>query len=162
MLYTIGHSNHPIQKFIQLLRQHGIETICDVRSHPYSRYAPQYTQKSLQRSLADEGIGYLFLGNELGARSTNPDCYRDGKIQYDLLAKQPSFAEGINRVIEENNHHRTALMCMEKNPAQCHRALLVARKIFELGVPVSHILADGSLDPHQDLESRLLKKRQAP
>ncbi|MGH8522282.1 MAG: DUF488 family protein [Gammaproteobacteria bacterium] len=156
MLYSIGHSNHEITAFVELLRQHGITAIGDVRSHPYSRYVPQYSREPLKTALVDGGIAYVFLGKELGARSNNPACYRQGKVQYDLLAQEAFFAEGVKRVIQGMERYIIALMCAEKDPLYCHRALLVARKLFEAGVPVSHIHADGSLETHQAMESRLL------
>jgi uncharacterized protein (DUF488 family) len=156
MLYTIGHSNHDIATFIGLLKQHGITALGDVRSHPYSRYVPQYSCDALKAALAGAGIAYVFLGKELGARSENPACYRQGKVQYDRLAQEPIFAEGIERLIQGMQRYRIALMCAEKDPLDCHRALLVARKLFEAGTPISHIHADGSLESHQAIESRLL------
>lgn len=162
MLYTIGHSNHEITAFIGLLHQHGITALGDVRSHPYSRYVPQYSQESLKAALTDAGIAYVFLGKELGARSDNPTCYRQGKVQYDRLAQEPCFAEGIKRIMRGMRRYRISLMCSEKDPINCHRALLVARKLFEAGVPVSHIHADGSLETHRGMESRLLNLCKLP
>lgn len=155
-IYTIGHSNHEITSFMALLRQHDITALGDVRSHPYSRYVPQYSREPLKAALAAAGIAYVFLGKELGARSENPACYKQGRVQYERLAKEPTFLEGIDRVIQGTNRYRIALMCAEKDPIECHRALLVARKLFETGVPVNHILADGSLEAHEAMESRLL------
>jgi len=156
MLYTIGHSNHEITAFIGLLHQHGITGLGDVRSHPYSRYVAQYSREPLKAALADTGIAYVFLGKELGARSDNPACYRQGKVQYDRLAQEPCFAEGIKRIMQGMERYRISLMCAEKDPVNCHRALLVARKLCEAGVPISHIHADGSLETHQAMESRLV------
>lgn len=155
-VYTIGHSNHEITAFIGLLKQHGITALGDVRSHPYSRYVPQYSREPLKTALTEAGLAYVFLGKELGARSNNPACYRQGKVQYDRLAKEPSFREGIGRVLQGRDRYRIALMCAEKDPLECHRALLVARKLFETGIPVNHILADGTIESHEAMESRLL------
>lgn len=162
MLYTIGHSNHEIATFLGLLRQHGVTAVGDVRSHPYSRYVPQYSRDALENALTDAGIAYVFLGKELGARSENPACYHEGKVQFDRLAQEPIFAEGIGRVVQGMQRHRIALMCAEKDPLDCHRALLVARKLFESGVPVSHIHADGALESQQAMESRLLAACKLP
>jgi uncharacterized protein (DUF488 family) len=156
IVYTIGHSNHDIGAFTQLLQEYGITALGDVRSHPYSRYFPQYTRDALKAALADAGIAYVFLGKELGARSNNPACYRQGKVQYDRLAQEPGFAEGIKRIVQGMQRYNIALMCAEKDPLDCHRALLVARKLYESGIPISHIHADGALESHQSLESRLL------
>lgn len=156
MLFTIGHSNHPIEAFIQLLHRHGVTAVGDVRSQPYSRYVPQYSRESLKAALTRAGIAYVFLGKELGARSENPACYKQGKVQYDCLARQPQFAEGVRRVIEGMQRYSIALMCSEKDPLECHRTLLVARKLHEAGIEIAHIHPDGSLEDHRTLESRLL------
>lgn len=155
-LYTIGHSNHNIVAFIDLLRLYDITALGDVRSYPYSRYVPQFSRDALKTLLAEAGITYVFLGKELGARSPNPACYRQGKVQYDRLALEPSFADGLNRIRQGMDRFCLALMCAEKDPLDCHRALLVARRLYEAGIAVSHIRADGPLESHQDMESRLL------
>lgn len=156
MLYTIGHSNHDIATFIGLLKQHGVSALCDVRSHPYSRFVPQYSREALKAAIVNSGIAYVFLGKELGARSENPSCYRQGKVQYDRLAQEPQFAEGLQRVRQGIDRYCLALMCAEKDPIDCHRALLVARRLHESGLAVSHIRVDGTLESQQELESRLL------
>ncbi len=162
LLYTIGHSNHEIVTFIELLHQHAVTALADVRSHPYSRHVPHYSREPLKAALADADIAYVFLGKELGARSDNPACYKQGKVQYDRLAQEPSFSEGIRRVIQGMDRYRIALMCAEKDPIECHRALLVARKLFEAGIPVNHILADGTVETHEAMESRLLAACKLP
>lgn len=162
MLYTIGHSNHEITAFIKLLQEYGITALGDVRSHAFSRYVPQYSRDALKSALVEAGIYYVFLGKELGARSENPACYRQGKVQYDRLAREPIFAEGIKRVVQGMERNRIALMCAEKDPLDCHRALLVARNIFMSGIPVGHIHSDGSLEKHENMETRLLRVCKLP
>jgi uncharacterized protein (DUF488 family) len=161
-VYTIGHSNHEIAVFLGLLRQHGVTAVGDVRSQPYSRWVPQFSRDALEAALADAGIAYSFLGKELGARSDNPACYREGKVQYDRLAQEPIFAEGIDRVVQGIQRYQISLLCAEKDPLDCHRALLVARRLFESGISVSHIHADGTLESHQAMESRLLAACKLP
>jgi uncharacterized protein (DUF488 family) len=156
VLFTIGHSTHPIEVFVGLLKQHGITALADVRSHPYSRHFPQYSQEALKAALAREQIAYVFLGKELGARSENPACYRQGKVQYELLAKEPQFAVGLERLRTGMERFRIALMCAEKDPLDCHRAVLVARRVYESGTPVEHIHADGHLEKHAEMEARML------
>lgn len=162
MLFTVGHSNHSIEAFLELLARNGVTAIADVRSSPYSRFSPQFSRESLKQSLRQANVAYTFLGKELGARSDNPDCYRSGKVQYDLLARQPAFAAGVARVNEGMARYSIALMCAEKDPIECHRALLVARHFHQVGTPVSHILADGSLERHDMFESRLLSVCKLP
>jgi uncharacterized protein (DUF488 family) len=155
-LFTVGHSTHPIEPFIGLLKQHGITALADVRSHPYSRHSPQYSREALKTVLAREQITYVFLGKELGARSENPACYHQSKVQFDLLAKEPQFAIGLERLRTGMEHFRITLMCAEKDPLNCHRAVLVARQVYESGIPVEHIQADGRLEKHAEMEDRML------
>jgi uncharacterized protein (DUF488 family) len=161
-IYTIGHSNHDFPKLVRLLETHAVEAIADVRSHPYSRFAPQYCRKPLQAALTGANIGYVFLGRELGARSPDPACYVDGRVQYDRLARQPAFLEGIERLSQHAERQSIALLCAEKDPIDCHRALLVGRRLWESGIPIAHILADGSLETQGAFESRLLAACKLP
>jgi len=156
MIYTIGHSNHPIDRFIALLQQHGIDAVADVRSTPYSRFNPQFRKERLDTALADAGIRYVFLGDELGARSKDTACYDEkGRASYPRLAATDLFREGIERLLTGMRNHRIALMCAEREPLQCHRTILVARELERAGVPITHILADGSLEPHRHAMERL-------
>ena len=83
-------------------------------------------------------------------------CYEDGRVRYDRLARTPLFREGLEQVAEGAGRQRIALMCAEKEPLDCHRTILVGRSLVERGVTVAHILADGSLEPHDETMDRLL------
>lgn len=155
-LYTIGHSNHPIETFMGLLAEHRISVICDVRSTPYSRYTPHFNRDPLKQALKQAGITYGFLGRELGARSDDPNCYVKGKVQYDRLANTGLFQNGLARVQGGLQNHRIALMCAEKDPLACHRGILVCRQLRNRGVSIQHILADGTLEATAQAEERLL------
>ena len=120
-------------------------SIADVRSHPYSRYMPHFSREFLKEALSAKNVKYVFLGRSLGARSDNPACYHKGKVQYDLLAQEPQFIAGLDQLRLGMNRYRIALMCAEKDPLNCHRAVLVARKLYEGGISVVHIHADGSM-----------------
>ena len=156
MIYTIGHSNHPIERFIALLQPHGIDALADVRSTPYSRFNPQFNREKLQTSLATASIRYVFLGEELGARTKDPSCYDDtGRVSYARLALSDPFRRGIDCLLTGMRDHRIAIMCAEREPLECHRTILVSRELERLGVPVTHILADDSLEPHRQAIQRL-------
>lgn len=157
MVYTIGHSTQSIERFVELLKTHSITAICDVRSQPYSRMNPQFNREPLRDTLKEAGVAYVFLGEELGARSKDPSCYRDGRVDYELLARTELFHSGLERVREGARTHRIALMCAEKDPLDCHRTILVARNLVEQGVTVSHILSDGSVESHDQSVSRLME-----
>ena len=154
---TVGHSNHPLETFVSLLRQHGVTTLADVRSAPYSRFNPHFNRKALDASLQAHGIAYLFMGRALGGRPEDRSCYENGRVRYDHLAQTPLYREGIDRVVETAEVERLALMCAEREPLDCHRTLLVGRSLVERNVSVAHILADGALEPHDDTMDRLLK-----
>lgn len=155
-VFTIGHSTHSIEKFIDLLSAHGIQAVVDVRSFPFSKFNPQFNRENLQNSLKASIIRYVFLGKELGARSEDPACYVADKVQYDRLAQTPLFRSGLDRVIEGANNYRIALMCAEKDPLDCHRTILVARELLKRGLSITHILDDGSLESHTESISRLV------
>jgi uncharacterized protein (DUF488 family) len=157
VLFTIGHSTHSLEQFSNLLRPLGIDAVADVRSSPYSRFNPQYNRENLQASLKPFGVAYVFLGGELGARSDDSSCYENGKVSYVRLARTGRFRQGVGRVVEGMRRFRIALLCAEKDPLFCPRALLVARRLAEKGVRINHIHADGTLEVHDQLETRLLR-----
>jgi uncharacterized protein (DUF488 family) len=154
-LYTIGHSTHVWEHFVQLLELHKIGVVCDVRSQPYSRFTPQYNLEALSGSLARVGIRYVFLGKELGARRSEPECFVNGKVDYESVAATPAFKHGLERLRTGIAQYRVAIMCAEKDPLECHRAILVAHHAKKFAV-VLHILADGRIETHAEAEARLL------
>jgi uncharacterized protein (DUF488 family) len=155
-ILTIGHSTHPLNRFVALLKRHGVTAVADVRSTPHSRFNPQFNKAELERSLKAEGIRYVFLGRELGARPDDPSCYEKGRVQYARLARTEAFRQGIERLRHGAIEHRIACMCAEKEPLECHRTLLVARALDTEGIEVAHIHADGRLESHAAAMDRLL------
>ncbi len=158
IIFTIGHSTHALERFIELLNAHGIEAVYDVRSAPYSRHNPQYNREALRAALARQGIAYVFAGDRLGARSDNPAHYVDGKVQYDRLAASDAFKNGIDAVCEGAARQTIALMCAEKDPMQCHRAILVCRHLRGRIADIEHIREDGRLESQEQLEGRLMPR----
>jgi len=158
MIHTVGHSNHPIAHFLKLLQSQGVTLLADVRSTPYSRFNPQFRRDALAESLAQQGIEYLFLGEELGARSKDPSCYDDGRVSYRKLAATDLFRQGIHRLLTAAKSHTVAIMCAEKDPLDCHRTILVARELVKRGETVAHILASGQVESHEQVMERLRKK----
>jgi uncharacterized protein (DUF488 family) len=155
-IYTIGHSNHSVLRLIDLLRDAGVDCVADVRSVPFSRRNPQFSQKALAASLKDAGIEYWFLGDALGARPKDADCYEGGKVSYARIAATPAFQEAIQALIDESHAKRITLMCAEKEPLDCHRTILVGRALAQRDAELDHIHADGRIEPHVELEERLL------
>lgn len=155
-VYTIGYSIHPWETFLGLLQQHAITAIGDVRSNPSSRQ-PHYCREELRNRLRQAGIAYVYLGDELGARRCEPECYEQGQVIYERAARLPAFRAGLDRVWRGLERYNIALMCAEKEPLDCHRSILIAREIQAAGVPVMHILADGELEDHRVTEERLIR-----
>lgn len=143
-VFTVGHSNHPIERFLGLLAEHAIEALTDVRSVPRSGYSPTFDQAPLRLALAEAGIRYVFLGDSLGGRPHDRDFYDpDGYVRYDRLAASEVFADGLDRLLAGAAQYRVAIMCGEEEPTACHRRLLVARVLTGRGVAVWHIRGDG-------------------
>lgn len=156
-LFTIGHSDHELPAFIDLASRHGISAIADVRSQPYSRLHPQFNREPLSEMLQRRGLSYVFLGRELGARRVEREAYRGRQAAYDLVARLPAFQQGLDRVRKGMATHRVALLCAEKDPLTCHRAILVCRQLRSEPFDVAHVLDDGSLETAEQAESRLLQ-----
>lgn len=158
-LFTIGHTNHNIQTFIEFLQKHNVTALADVRSRPYTRYLPDYCQAQLKDHLEANKIRYVFLGQELGARPEDQSCYVDGKAIYEKIAATDLFTDGIRRILKGiKSRHKIALMCAEKDPMTCHRAILICPQLKEYELNIQHIKPDGSLESHVELEDRLLIK----
>lgn len=146
-IYTIGHSNHPPEKFLGLLKGAEIELLVDVRSRPYSRWAPYANPGDLKSMLEAASIGYLFLGKELGGRPLDPDCYdsQTGKPDYQAMQNRAAFRQGLDRLMEEMERHRVCIMCAEEDPSACHRNFLVADALRRHSVEILHIRATGQI-----------------
>jgi len=153
-ILTVGHSNHALEQFLALVEGAGVSAIADVRSKPVSRWVPHFSRVPLQAALAERGISYLFLGRELGGKPEDPTLVRNGKADYEAMARTPAFAEGLARVIEASKTDRVALLCAERDPVDCHRFLLIGRELAARDVPVAHILASGAIEAHADTERR--------
>jgi uncharacterized protein (DUF488 family) len=161
-VFTIGHSTHPIERFVELLRGQAVEVLADVRSTPFSRFNPQFNRVSLAKSLESAGIRYEFRGETLCARSTDPACFENGRVSYARLADSAPFKRGIEQLLGAAATHRVAIMCAEKEPLDCHRTILVGRVLERHGVTVRHILADGSVEENRQTLERLSARLKLP
>jgi uncharacterized protein (DUF488 family) len=144
-ILTIGHSNHPIERFLALLQGASIRALADVRSFPSSHHASQFNREALAKSLQEKEVAYLYCGKELGGRTHERPSTRE------------DFHAGLDRVIAESARHRIALVCAERDPLDCHR-LMLARAVIERGVAVGHILASGEIASQRATEDRLLAR----
>jgi uncharacterized protein (DUF488 family) len=155
-LYTIGYSPFTDERFMEVLRHHGIGAVCDVRSMPYSRYKPEFNKAALEQNLQRQSIGYLFVGTMLGGRPAEPDLYEGGRVRFDLVAQSRVFQKGLAWLKQTAKAQTAALMCAEKDPLTCHRTILVCRHLRH-EFDIFHILEDGTVEDHKDAERRLVK-----
>lgn len=149
-IFTIGHSNHPIERFVALLQAAGVTLLADVRSTPYSRRVAQFNRERLRESLKSAGIDYRHFGDALGGKP------QGGSRNYAAMARMPAFTAALDAVVEEAQRQPLALMCAERDPMDCHRTVLVSRHLATRGADIVHLLADGGREPHADIEARLL------
>lgn len=161
LLYTIGHSNHPLDDFLGLLKQHAITDLVDIRSAPQSRFSPHFNKKRLESTLPEHGMIYHFRGEALGGRPKDPSVYTGEKADFGLVMQREWYQAGIRDLLTllqqvEAHAGRVAIMCSEGDPDQCHRHHLIARSLLdpqvkivgdEIGVEIVHILKDGDLRP---------------
>ena len=172
-VFTVGHSNHPVEHFLTLLKTHGVQVVVDARSQPYSKYATQFDQEALRPAVQDAGIRYLYLGKELGGRPEGKEFYdEEGHVLYDRVAATSLFQEGISRLERGIHEYKVALLCAEEDPAACHRRLLVGRVLVDHGIQVEHIRGDGRVqtegevaaeaDPDKDQLSLFQKAEAEP
>ena len=154
-VWTIGHSNHALDHLLGLLTAHGIEVVVDVRSQPYSRYAPHFGRDALRASVTNVGFEYLFLGKELGGRPADPLLYdEEGHVRYDAVSKSRAFTEGIARLRQGIGRYRVALLCSEDDPIHCHRRLLVGRVLWGEDIHTQHIRGDGRIESEDEVDAR--------
>lgn len=159
-VYTVGHSNHPIEYFLELLQSQDINCLIDVRSMPASSYSPQFNKESFENFLKQYGITYMYFGEEFGARHDDQDILdEEGVVNFETFRKSFAFQQGVERVdIGLSKGFKIALMCSEGNPLECHRFSMISVYLEEIGIHVKHILKDKSVKSHTELEKELLEK----
>ena len=153
-LFTIGHSNHDIETFIDLLKSSRIEIVVDVRSSPYPRYSKHFSREKLDTSLRQNGIDYQFMGEGLGGRPKGDKYYdNEGHVLYSVLAESNKFKEQLEKTKELSSYKNLAIMCSEEDPEVCHRHLLIGRVLNKQGFEINYIRKDNSVQLYGDLKS---------
>jgi uncharacterized protein (DUF488 family) len=152
IIYTIGYGNRAIGDFLELLRRYGVVCLVDTRSLPYSRFRPDFRKKALQEHLERAELRYLYLGDALGGKRIDQDCYVNGELQLPLLYQKESF-QGALQEVEDLARQGTgiALMCAELRPENCHRSWMLAPPLEEHGFEVLHIDERGDLKTQQEV-----------
>lgn len=156
-LYTIGHSVYPIDHFLSLLKRYNVQYVLDVRSTPYSQHTPQYDKENLQKVLGENNIKYFHMKKQFGARQLNRYFYtQEGYLNFEVFRQSNAFKQGIESVKRGLKKYNIALLCTEKDPIDCHRAIMVARGCELEGIDVKHILHDGSILTQKEFNRELL------
>ncbi len=152
-IYTIGHSNHTPEKFLDLLTKAKIEVVVDVRSNPNSKWAQWANRDALKKLTTSGGLAYLYLGDVLGGHPSDADSHdpRTGKVDYHRIRQQEYFQRGLKRLIAEAEAHRTCIMCAEEDPGACHRNLLIGESLRQQGITVLHLRGDGLVQTEAEL-----------
>ena len=147
-IFTVGHGNAPFQEIERILQLHCVATVVDVRSIPYSKYAPDFRKSALAGFASAAGLGYRWMGDRLGGhppQSAHGNVVMDGQAGDD----SPSFRGALAEVMALNTTGPVAMLCAERDPEHCHRSLVLAPQLEALGVEVFHILPDGAAHRHQ-------------
>lgn len=155
-IYTVGYAHRSMLGLIELMQQHRIEFLIDVRSKPTSRFQPEFDQESLDCHASAAGIRYVFMGDTLGGRPDDPTCYQNGHVLYERVRQRDFFDRGLQRLLNAaSGMHRVCLLCMELKPETCHRSKLIGTALADHNLQVLHIDADGSLASQDDVIRRL-------
>lgn len=159
-IYTIGHSTHPLDEFVDILKSHGVESLIDVRTIPRSRTNPQFNKDTLPEPLEKNGIGYRHIAELGGLRSKqaaageSPNIYWENKSfrNYADYAMTESFRRGLAELKDLAAEFRCAIMCAEAVWWRCHRRIIADYLIAE-HYPVFHIMGPGKADPARMTEA---------
>ena len=156
-IYTIGYGSRSVDEFIQVLQEHDIAYLIDVRSAPYSRYKPEFSRKPLDAELERHGIRYVFMGDTLGGHPDDEECYDvSGKVDYEMMKKTERYQIGIKRLQTAVAQKQcVALMCSEGKPEDCHRSKLIGESLEKRNIRISHIDENNELQSQMHIINRL-------
>ena len=159
-IFTIGHSNYKIERFIEMLKYYNINCVVDIRGTPYSKYNIQYDKETIKETLTKAGFIYIYMAKELAAKRENKISYYDeGYSDFERVVLEEDFKRGIERLkLGCEKGYRIVLMGAMQDPNRCHRSILVGRALRDNGFDVKHILDDYSLASQEKLEEELLEK----
>ena len=159
-LFTIGHSSHSPDYFLELLKHFEITCLIDVRTVAASAFNPQFNKEPLAAFLKNNGIKYLHFSKEFGARHTDPELLdREGKVDFEKVRNSDLFRNGIQRLVQGFEKGFTiSLMCSEAEPLDCHRFSMISLALAQQGFEINHILKDKTLVSNAQLEKALVKK----
>lgn len=158
ILYTIGYSGfYDTADFIAALKKYNIDVLIDVRSMPFSRGFEQYNRNNVEPLLKEKGIYYRNYANEFGARQKERAFYRDGRLDFAVFAASEQFQEGVRKIEKSvRQNYTVCFMCAEKEPIDCHRAILVSKAFYDIGYQIIHIMPGDKTKTQDDLNLELI------
>lgn len=159
-VFTIGHSNYPVEKLIDMLKFYKINCVIDIRGTPYSKYNIQYNKDTIKNTLIREGFVYIYMAKEFAAKRENKVSYNEeGYLDFEKVVKEEDFINGINRLKNGcEKGYKIALLGAMQDPIRCHRSILLGRELEKYGFKVNHILDDYSIKNQRYIEERILDK----
>ena len=159
-IYTLGHSNYPFDKFIEILKKYNINCVVDIRAIPYSKYNTQYNKEFFQINLKKLGYTYIYMADEFGVKRKTRESYNEeGYANFEKVILEDDFKKGIKRLkIGCNKGYKIVLLGAMQEPIRCPRAILIGKELVKEGFNVKHIMHEGNLKTQNELEELLLEK----
>lgn len=159
-VYAIGHSNYPLEKFLDMINKYDINCIVDIRETPYSKYNVQYNKEDFNKTLKKLGYTYIYMGVEFGAKRLSKLSYnKQGYADFEEVAKEEIFLQGIERLKKGCSiGYKIVLMGAMQEPIRCHRSILVGRELEKYGFNIKYIMHEGHIEYKKDIEDYLLDK----
>ncbi|MEL7671988.1 DUF488 domain-containing protein [Methanobacterium sp.] len=154
MIYMIGHSSMTQESFVDILKSFKIDIVVDVRSSPYSKFVSHFNRENIKKSLIENDMRYIFLGDYIGGKPRDNKYYENGKVNYRLISMSDRYSKGINRIIELNNENDIVLTCSEEDPYNCHRHNLITQTLVKKGLEVIHIRKNSKIDKITNLDKK--------
>lgn len=155
-IFSIGYGSNSQSTILEQLRLARVGYVIDVRSSPYSRFQPDFSREPLTASLNSNDMKYVFMGDLLGGRPKDDDCYTDGHVDYTKTRSKDFFIRGIDRLkTAYGKGLNICMLCSEGHPSQCHRSKLIGEVLVDHGIGVTHILPNGSTKSQSEVISEL-------
>lgn len=159
-ILTVGYANRSIEDVIKLLKRERVQYLIDVRSSPSSRFKPEFSREHLKHVIQRAGIRYVFMGDALGGRPSDPSCYENGHVIYSRVEQKTYFRRGIDRLIQAHaNGFRISLLCSESRPEHCHRSKLIGVSLTKKGAMVIHLGPQGEHMTQGQIIARLMPQQ---
>lgn len=167
-LYTIGYAHLNSKDLIHLLKKYNVTKVVDVRSMPYSKTFPNFSANNLKEQLNKSDIGYILMRTSFGARRKESEVYTKGfyynnnpitYVDYGKVWNTKSFQDGFSKTMKELSDLQViCLLCSEKLPQNCHRAIMIGEYFYLKKVEVIHIVDNDREMSHREVHEVIEKE----